>query len=52
MVVVRELVSLMTSAICVLIRGQRSEVTKSVHHMTQVFRLLLRSHHSEFAGTI
>ena len=52
MVVVRELFSLVTSAICVRIRGQRSEVTKIVYHMTQVFRLLLRSHHSDFVGTI
>ena len=51
-VVVRELFSLVTSAICVRIRGQRSEVTKIVYHMTQVFRLLLRSHHTEFVGTI
>ena len=47
-VVVRELFSLVTSAICVRIRGQ----TKIVYHMTQVFCLLLRSHHSEFVGTI
>ena len=47
-IVVRELFSLVTSAICVRIRGQRSEVTKIVYHMTQVFRLL----HSEFVGTI
>ena len=51
-VVVRELFSLVPSAICVRIRGQRSEVTKTVYHMTQVFRVLLRSHHSEFVGTI
>ena len=49
---VRELFSLVMSAICVRIRGQRSEVTKIVYHMTEVFRLLLRSHHSEFVGTI
>ena len=51
-VVVRELFSLVTSTICVLIRRSRSEVTKIVYHITQVFRLLLRSHHSEFVGTI
>ena len=51
-VVVKELFSLVASAICVRIRGQRSEVTKIVYHMTHVFRLLLRSHHSEFVGTI
>ena len=51
-VVVRELFSLVTSAICVRIRGQSSEVTKIVYHMTQVFRLLLCSHHSDFVGTI
>ena len=42
-VVVRELFYLVTSAIC---------VTKIVYHITQVFYLLLRSHHSEFVGTI
>ena len=51
-VVVRELFSLVTSVICVRIRGQRSEVAKIVYHMTQVFCLLLRSHHSEFVVTI
>ena len=51
-VVVRELFFLVKSAICVRIRGRRSEVTKTVYHMTQVFCLLLRSHHSEFVGTI
>ena len=50
MVVVRELFSLVTSAILCADRG--SEVTKIVYDMTQVFRLLLRSHHSEFVGTI
>ena len=35
-----------------LCADQRSKVTKIVYHMTQVFRLLLRSHHSEFVGTI
>ena len=34
------------------IRGQRSDVMKIVYHMTQVFLLLLHSHHSEFVGTI
>ena len=51
-VVVRELFSLVTSVICVRIRGRRSEVTKIVYHMTQDFRLLLRSQHGEFVGTI
>ena len=37
------------SNLCV---DQRSEVTKIVYHMTKVFRLVLRSHHSEFVGTI
>ena len=46
-VVVRELFSLVTSVICVRIRGR-----KIVYHMTHVLRLLLRSHHSEFVGTI
>ena len=36
-VVVRELLSLVTSAICVRIRGHRSEVTRTVYHMAQVF---------------
>ena len=40
MVAVRELFSLVTSAIFVRIRDQRSEVTKIVYHMIQVFRLL------------
>ena len=51
-VVVRELFLLVTSAICVWIRGHRSEVTKIVYHMAQVFRLLLHSYHSGFVGTI
>ena len=49
---VRELFSLVTSAICVRIGGHRPEVTKIVYHMAQVFRLLLRSYHSGFVGTI
>ena len=49
---VRELFSLVTSAICVRIRGQRSKVTKIVYYMTPVFRLLLRSHHGEFVDFI
>ena len=36
-VAVRELLSLVTSAICVRIRGHRSEVTRIVYHMAQVF---------------
>ena len=52
MVVVRELSSLVTSAICVRIRGHRSEVTRIVYHMAQAFRLLLRSYHCGFVGTI
>ena len=48
-VVVRELFSRDVSDLCA---DQRSEVMKIVYHMTQVFRLLLRSHHSEFVGTI
>ena len=51
-VVVRELFSLMTSAICVWIRGHGSDVKKIVYHMAQVFCLLLHSYHSGFAGTI
>ena len=52
MVVVRELFSFVTSAICMWIRGHKSEVMKIVYHMAQVFRLLLRSYHSGFVGTI
>ena len=52
MVVVGELFFLVTSTICVRIRGHRSEVTRIVYHMAQVFRLLLRSYHSGFVGTI
>ena len=37
MVVVRELFSLVTSAICVRNRGHRSEVTRIVYHMAQIF---------------
>ena len=48
-VVVRELFSLMTSAICVWIR---SEVTKIFYHMAQVFCLLLCSYHSGFVETV
>ena len=33
MVVVRELFSLVMSAICVRIRGHRSEVMRTVYHM-------------------
>ena len=36
-VVVRELSSLVTSVICVQIRGHSSEVMKTVYHMAQVF---------------
>ena len=42
-VVVRELFSLVMSAICVWIRGHRSEVTKIAYHMARVFHLLLCS---------
>ena len=49
---VRELFSLVTSAIFVRIRGHRSEITKIVYHMAQVLRLLLRSYHGGFIGTI
>ena len=37
MVVVSELFSHVTSAICVRIKGHRSEVTRIVYHMAQVF---------------
>ena len=36
-VVVRELFSLLTSAICVRVRGHRSEVMKIVYHMVHLF---------------
>ena len=52
MVVVGELFSLVTSAICVRIRGHRSEVMGIAYHMAHVFRLLLRSYHSGLVGTI
>ena len=54
MVVVRELFSLVTSAICVQIRGHRSEVMRTVYTdgLSHGFRLLLRSYHSGFVGTI
>ena len=45
-VVVRELFSLVTSAICVWVRGYDDCLPHDVFH------LLLRSHHSEFVGTI
>ena len=51
MVVVRKLFSLVMSAVYVWI-SHRSEVTKIVYHMAQVFRLLLRSYQSRFIGTI
>ena len=52
MAAIRELFSLLTTAICVQIRGHRSEVTEIVYHMAQVFRLLLHSYHSGFVGSI
>ena len=36
-VVIRELFSLVTSVICVRIRGHRSEVKRIVYHIAQVF---------------
>ena len=51
-VVVRELFSLEASAICVQIRGDRSEVTKLFTTMAQVFCLLLCSYHSGFVETV
>ena len=36
-VVVRELFSLVTSAICLRIRGYGSEVTRIVYHIAQIF---------------
>ena len=52
MAVVREPFPLMMSVICVRIRGHRSEFTKTVYHVAQVFRLLLHSYHSGFVGTV
>ena len=50
---VRELFSLVPSAICVRIRGHRSEVTKIVYHnYGSSFPLLLHSYHSGSVGTI
>ena len=55
-VVVQELFSLMMSAICVQIRGHRSEVTRIIYHMAPVFVCCcIRSYHcnhSGFVGTI
>ena len=47
---VRDLFSLMGD-LCAD-KTHRSEVTKIVYHMAQVFRLLPRSYHSGFVGTI
>ena len=52
MVVIRELFSLVTSAIFVRIRGHRSEVTRIVYEDCSSFRLLLRSYHSGFIESI
>ena len=50
---VKEPFFLMTSVIFfVWIRGHRSEVTKIVYNMAQVFHLPLHSYHSGFVGTI
>ena len=50
-VVVVTIFSLDVSDLCADQR-LRSEVTKIVYHMAQVLRLLLRSYHSGFVGTI
>ena len=47
-VVVRELFSLVTSAVCVRIRGHRSEVMRIVYHMANLFVYCC----SGFAGAI
>ena len=47
-----ELFSLVTSAICVWIRGHRSEVTRIVYHMALSFRLWQCSYHGRFVGAI
>ena len=46
--VVRELLFLVTSVICVGIRGCTSEVTTIPHHFRSDFRLKLRSYQSGF----
>ena len=48
MVVVRELLFLVTSVICVRIRGRRSEVTTTPYHIRLDFRLKRRSYHNGF----
>ena len=47
-VVVRELLFLVTSVICVRIRGSGSEVTTTPYHIRSNFRLKQRSYHSGF----
>ena len=47
-VVVRELLFLVTSVICVRIRGRGSEVTTSPYHLRSDFRLRRRSDHNGF----
>ena len=49
-VVVRELLFLVTSVICVRIRGRGSEVTTISYHFCSDFRLQLRSYRSGFVG--
>ena len=47
-VVVRELLFLVTSVICVRIRGRGSEVTTTPYHIRSDFRLKRRSYHNGF----
>ena len=47
-VVVRELLFLVTSSICLRIRGRGSEVTTNAYHFRADFRLQLRSYRNGF----
>ena len=47
-VVVRELLFIVTSVICVRIRGRGSEVTTTPYHIRLDFRLKRRSYHNVF----
>ena len=51
-VVVRELLFIVTSVICVWIRGRGSEVTKSPYHIRSDFRLHQRSYQNWIRPTI
>ena len=51
-VVVRELFFLVTSVICVRIRGRGSEVTITPYHIRSDFRLKRRSNHNGFVVVV